>query len=204
MTWGHEVAGSWWAGRVSRRRLLQAGAALALPGLASGRQLVRARQRQPLKVGVVLPFSGVYTQLGEDILRGMRLYLERVGNQAGGRPVELIVEDETADPSTALQKVTKLIESDRVDLLTGLVSTAAAYAVRDTVHTARTILVVSNAGGNALTRERKSPFIFRTSFTSWQVHYPFGRWVAENISKKVAILSADYAFGRESTAAFKE
>lgn len=169
--------------------------------MAPGRFIARA---QPVKIGVVLPFSGVYAQLGEDILNGMRLYLDRVNHEAGGRPLQLIVEDETADPGTALQKITKLLESDRVDLLTGLVSTAAAYAVRDVVHNARKVLVVSNAGGNALTRARKSPYIFRTSFTSWQVHYPFGRWVAENISKRVAILSADYAFGRESSEAFKE
>lgn len=104
----------------------------------------------------------------------------------------------------ALRKITKLVEQDRVDLLTGLVSTASAYAVRDFVHNTRNVLLVSNAGGNALTRERKSPYIFRTSFTSWQVSFPLGRWVAERATKRVAVVAADYAFGRESVAAFKE
>ena len=175
-----------------------------MAGIASPGRWARAQRSAAVRIGVVLPFSGVYTQLGEDILNGMRLYLDRVGNQAGGRPIELLVEDETADPGTALQKMTKLIESDGAPILTGLVSTAAAYAGRDLVHNTRTLLVVSNAGGNALTRDRKSPYIFRTSFTSWQVHHPFGKWVAENVSRRVAILSADYAFGRESTEAFKE
>lgn len=183
-----------------RRRFLKEGLALGL-GLALGR--ARA-QREALRIGVVLPYSGVYAQLGEDITNGMLLYFEEVRNQAGGRPIQLVREDETADPTVALRKVTKLVEQDRVDLLTGLVSTASAYAVRDYVHSTRNILIVSNAGGNALTRERKSPYIFRTSFTSWQVSFPLGRWVAERLGRRVAIVAADYAFGRESAAAFKE
>jgi branched-chain amino acid transport system substrate-binding protein len=187
--------------RYTRRQLVQRGLALGM-GLALGNR-VRA-QREALRIGVVLPYSGVYAQLGEDITNGMLLYFEEVKNQAGGRPIQLIREDETADPAVALRKVTKLVEQDRVDLLTGLVSTASAYAVRDYVHNTRNVLVVSNAGGNALTRDRKSPYIFRTSFTSWQVSFPLGRWVAERVAKRVAIVAADYAFGRESAAAFKE
>ncbi|BCP67621.1 ABC transporter substrate-binding protein [Thermus thermophilus] len=185
--------------RYTRRRFLKQSLAVGV-GLAMG---VRA-QREALRIGVVLPYSGVYAQLGQDITDGMLLYLEEVKNQAGGRPVQLVREDETADPAVALRKVTKLVEQDRVDLLTGLVSTASAYAVRDYVHNTRNVLIVSNAGGNALTRDRKSPYIFRTSFTSWQVSFPMGRWVAERVTKRVAVVAADYAFGRESVAAFKE
>lgn len=185
--------------RYTRRRFLKQSLAVGV-GLAMG---VRG-QREALRIGVVLPYSGVYAQLGQDITDGMLLYFEEVKNQAGGRPIQLVREDETADPSVALRKVTKLVEQDRVDLLTGLVSTASAYAVRDYVHNSRNILIVSNAGGNALTRERKSPYIFRTSFTSWQISFPLGRWVAERVTKRVAVVAADYAFGRESVAAFKE
>ena len=183
----------------SRREILKRGLAIGVGMALTGRA-----QRDALRIGVVLPYSGVYAQLGEDITNGMLLYLEEVRGQVAGRPIQLIREDETADPGTALRKVTKLVEQDRVDILTGLVSTASAYAVRDYVHSAKSILIVSNAGGNALTRERKSPYIFRTSFTSWQISFPLGRWVGERVGKRAAILAADYAFGRESVAAFKE
>jgi branched-chain amino acid transport system substrate-binding protein len=88
--------------------------------------------------------------------------------------------------------------------MTGIVATHIAYAVRDIVDAAKTVLVVSNAGGNALTRDRKSPYIFRTSFTSWQISHPMGEWVAKNVSKRLFLAAADYAFGAESTAAFRE
>lgn len=190
-------------GSLTRRRLLQAGLAAAGAALVPGRLRALARDRDAVTIGVILPYSGVYARLGEDITNGMRLYLEQVGYRAGGRPVALIREDETADPEVAVRRVRKLVEGDRVHLVTGLVSTAAAYAMRDYVHETETILIVSNAGGDALTRSRKSPFIFRTSFTSWQCSFPFGRWVRENLADRVFIVSSDYAFGHESAGAFK-
>ncbi len=158
----------------------------------------------PIKLGVLLPFSQVYAQLGADILDAMNLYFGKVGNKAGGREIQVIKEDEGVDPAPALQKVRKLIEQDRIDLFSGIVSTPIAYGARDLLHENQIVSVISNAGGNDLTRGRKSPYIFRASFTAWQVAYPLGEWAAKNLTKKMVITAADYGFGRESAAAFKE
>jgi len=72
------------------------------------------------------------------------------------------------------------------------------------VHERQIPLVVANAQANGITRERRSPYIFRTSISAWQQHYPMGPWVAQNAGKRVFLLALDYAFGREATAAFKE
>jgi branched-chain amino acid transport system substrate-binding protein len=72
------------------------------------------------------------------------------------------------------------------------------------VHNSKTILVVSNAGGNLLTRARRSPYIFRVSFTSWQVSAPFGKWFYDNVARTAVLTAANYGFGTESLAAFKE
>jgi len=194
---------------VTRRQLLKTGLALAGATLAPKALFpkpfhVLAQSRAAVTLGVLLPYSGVYAQLGEDITNGMTLYFEQVGNQAGGRPIQMIREDETADPAVAVSRARKLVESDQVDMMTGLVSTAAAYAMRDYIHDSRTILLVSNAGGNALTRDRRSPYIFRTSFTSWQVGFPMGTWVKENLADRVFIIASDYAFGHETAEAFRE
>lgn len=159
--------------------------------------------KPPFKLGVLLPYSKVYAALGESITNGMSLYFEQAGGTAGGRKIEMIKEDEESDAQASLQKATKLIERDKVDMMTGLVSTAVAYALRDLVHNTKTVLLVSNAGGDKLTREMKSPYIFRTSFTSYQVSHPMGKWVADNIAKEVFITAADYSFGREVAADFK-
>ncbi|MFX9923516.1 ABC transporter substrate-binding protein, partial [Acinetobacter baumannii] len=90
-----------------------------------------------------------------------------------------------------------------VHLLSGIILSSSSYAIRDYVHERQIPLVVANAAANGITRERRSPYIFRTSISAWQQHYPMGPWVARNVGKKVFLLALDYAFGKEATAAFK-
>jgi branched-chain amino acid transport system substrate-binding protein len=191
-------------GRINRRQVVKAG--LGVIGLAASSKFsfAVAQREEPLRIGVVLSYSGPYARLGQEITRGMELYLERVNLQAGGRRIQLLKEDEEADPAVALRKVRKLVEQDRVDLLAGIILSSSAYAIRDYVHEKQIPLIIANAAANGITRERRSPYIFRTSISAWQQHYPMGAWVAKNIGKKVFLLALDYAFGKEATAAFKE
>ncbi|HEX7593348.1 MAG TPA: ABC transporter substrate-binding protein [Anaerolineae bacterium] len=163
-----------------------------------------ATSAPPVKIGVLLSYSKVYAALGNSITQGMQLYFDSVNNIAGGRPITLIKEDEENDPQVSLTKTRKLIEQDKVDIFTGVISTTVVYALRDLLDSSKMISLISNAGGNDLTRKRKSPYIFRTSFSSWQVAYPLGPWVAQNVSKKVMVVAADYGFGHESADAFKD
>ena len=66
-----------------------------------------------IKVGFIAPLSGPYAQDGRDILNGFLLYLEQVGYRAGGRSIELIVEDDEAIPAVGLTKARKLVERDK-------------------------------------------------------------------------------------------
>lgn len=195
-------------GRVTRRQLIRmaaaGGAAAASARLAGAFPVPAVLGAAPVKIGLLVSYSKVYGQLGEDITNGMTLYFDSVKWQAGGRRLTWIREDEEIDPQVGVRKARKLIEADRVDLLTGIVSTATAYAIRDMVHNSRTILIVSNAGGDQLTRARKSPFIFRVSFSSWQVSYPFGKWFYENVARAAVLTAANYAFGTESIGDFKQ
>ncbi|MBI1801749.1 MAG: ABC transporter substrate-binding protein [Chloroflexi bacterium] len=165
----------------------------------------------PFKIGSILPYTKVYAALGESITNAMTLYFESVNFTAGGRKIEWIKEDEENDAQISLRKLTKLIEQDKVDLFTGVVSTAVVYALRDPLHEAKMPTVISNAGGNLLTRKgekgaakgRFSPYIFRASFSSFQISSPLGEWVAKNVSKKVLVCASNYGFGTESSADFK-
>jgi branched-chain amino acid transport system substrate-binding protein len=165
---------------------------------------VLAASTRPVKLGVLLPYSKVYQQLGQDITSGMTLYFDSAGWTAGGRRITMIKEDEDIDPQVALRKARKLIEADNVDMLTGLVASPSAVAVRDIVHNSKTVLVISNAGANVVTRARRSPYIFRASFSNWQTCYPIGKWFYENVSASVVCAAADYAAGHEDITGFKE
>ncbi|ADW21772.1 MULTISPECIES: ABC transporter substrate-binding protein [Thermus] len=190
--------------KINRRQLVKAG--IGLVGLAASSRFsfAIAQREEPIRIGVVLSYSGPYARLGQEITKGMELYLEKVNYQAGGRRIQLLKEDEEADPAVAVRKVRKLVEQDRVHLLTGIILSSSAYAIRDYIHDRQIPLVVANAAANGITRERRSPYIFRTSISAWQQHYPMGPWVAKNVGKRVFLLALDYAFGKEATAAFKE
>ena len=114
-------------GSLTRRDLLAATLGVGAAALTRGRgrpsgfPAVLAASTGPVKLGVLLlPYSKVYQQLGEDITSGMILYFEGAGFKAGGRPITMIREDEEIDPQVALRKGRKLIESDNVDILAGL------------------------------------------------------------------------------------
>lgn len=158
----------------------------------------------PVKIGAVLPYSGVYASLGENLTKGMELYFDSVNWEVAGSPIQLIKEDTEADPQVALRKYRKLVDQDNIDILTGPVSTAVAYALRDEVDNEGLPFLVSHAGGNDLTRDRKSDFIWRSSFNSWQIGHSMGQWAYDNIGKRIYVTAADYAFGHEVASAFME
>jgi branched-chain amino acid transport system substrate-binding protein len=197
-------------GGLTRRDLLAAaigGGAAALTGHRGrpfGLPAVLAASTGPIKLGVLLPYSKVYQQLGEDITNGMTLYFESAGWKAGGRPITMLREDEEIDPQVALRKGRKLIESDNVEIIAGLVASPSAVALRDVVHNSKTLLVIANAGANVVTRARRSPYIFRASFSNWQTSYPIGKWFYDNVARSCLVGAADYAAGHEDIDAFKE
>ena len=161
-------------------------------------------QAGPLKIGLVLPYSGVYQVLGESITQGMELVFAREGNKVAGRDVVMIKEDDEMQPPVGIRKTEKLIESDKVDILTGPVHSGILMGMRDKVHNSKTILIVSNAGADAISRERCSKWIFRTSFSNWQPCQPMGGWVAKNASKEVFLTAPNYQAGKDMMNAFKE
>lgn len=157
-----------------------------------------------IKIGVLLPDSGVYASLGKHLHKGMELYFDSIDWKIGSKKIEIIKEDSEADPQVALRKARKLIDQDKVDILTGTVSTAVAYAIRDEVDKKKIPFLVSHAGGNDLTRSKRSDYIWRSSFSSWQIGNSLGEWAFHNVGKTMYIAAADYAFGREVSEAFKE
>src|SRR6266511_1893865 len=187
------------------RRTFLGGAAATAVGVAAGPWVLRAHaQSGPLKVGLVLPYTGAYAVLGESITQGMELVFARENWVVAGRKVEMIKEDDEMKPPVGIRKTEKLIDSDKVDILTGPVHSGILLGMRDKVHNSKTILIVSNAGADAISRERCSRWIFRTSFSNWQPCQPMGGWVAKNVSKEVVQVAPNYQAGKDMMNAFRE
>ena len=190
--------------QVTRRRFLGA-ATMTAASAAVGPWVARAgAQGAPLKIGLVLPYTGVYAVLGESITQGMELVFAREGGSVAGRKIEMIKEDDEMKPPVGVRKTEKLIDSDKVDILTGPVHSGILMGMRDKVHNSKTVLIVSNAGADAISRDRCSRWIFRTSFSNWQPCQPMGGWVAKNVSKEVFQIAPNYQAGKDMMAAFRE
>jgi branched-chain amino acid transport system substrate-binding protein len=137
--------------QLTRRKFLGGASAIAA-GAAAGPWVLRAHaQGAPIKIGLVLPYSGVYAVLGESITQAMELVFARENWTVAGRKIEMIKEDDEMQPPVGIRKTEKLIESDKVDILTGPVHSGILMGMRDKVHNSKTILIVSNA---ARTRSR--------------------------------------------------
>jgi branched-chain amino acid transport system substrate-binding protein len=185
-------------GHVSRRAIL-AGAAFT-----AGLGRVAIAQGAPLKVGMMLPFSGTYAALGENIYAGFELLIAENGGNLGGRPVSLIRLDDESDPAKAPANVNRLVERDNVDVLVGTVHSGVVMALVQAAREHEIPLFIPNAGNVAATRELCSPSVFRSSFSNWQPAYGMGRSLAARGVKKAAWVTWDYAAGKESGEGFRD
>lgn len=158
---------------------------------------------EPLRVGLLLPFSGPLAALGESVRNGFQLYVDENGGRLGGREVTYSEEDTEFDPNVGLQKAQRLVEESQVDVIVGPVSSAVALAIRDYVVDNEVITVVPVGSADAITGERRSDFMFRTSITSSQDGSAGAHWVHENVAQDgVVVTAADYAAGQEISGAF--
>ena len=195
---------------LARRLLPVAAAGLAVALVAGCGSSLREDQQGtgdgPVKVGLLVPKSGVYAPLGRDMENGFRMYLDAKGGKLGGGPVELVVADEGGGPDTGVPAAQKLLQQDKVTTLVGIVNSAVALGVRDLVTDGKVPLIIANAGANAITGELRSDYVWRTSFTNGEVAGALGGYVArgELGDGKAFLIAPDYAAGKEATAGFRE
>ncbi len=173
--------------------------ALALAG-ASALSLSPAAAKTT-KVGLLLPYAGVYAALGTEIDKGFMLALEQSG-MAGD--FKIVREDTEVKPPVGLAKARKLALQDQVDVIVGIVSSGVLGAMRDFIDGAKVPLIVANAGNNDATGKRCSKYITRVSFSNGQITRPMGKWMYDKGIRKVYTLGPDYAAGRQMIEAFSK
>jgi branched-chain amino acid transport system substrate-binding protein len=157
--------------------------------------LSQAAGEEPIRIGVISSLSGPFAQLGEDGVDGIKIALEEVGNKIGGREIQLFVEDDGADPSTAIEKVRALVNRDKVQLILGPLSGSAGQAVKDAADEwPNATIVVAGAAAEDITMRGIKPNVFRTSYTGAQPTFPLGDYAYKQGYRNVAIVAEDYAF----------
>jgi branched-chain amino acid transport system substrate-binding protein len=157
-----------------------------------------------LKVGIMLPSTGTFAALGTAIDNGFKLYVNEQGGKLGGREIEYFVVDDESDPAKATDNINKLINRDRVDVVVGTVHSGVAMAMAKAARDSKTLLMIPNAGADAITGPFCAPNVFRSSFSNWQSSYAMGLVMAKRGHKRAASITWKYAAGDEMAAAFKE
>ena len=182
--------------------ILGAGAASAAAALLPRRTFAASKAK--LRIGLLLPYSGTYAALGNNITDAMKVAAQEHGGKLGGREVEWVAVDDESDPAKAPANVNKLIAGEKVDILTGPVHSGVAMAMMQIVRQEKTLTIVTNAGAQAVTGTLCAPHVFRASFSNWQTSYPCADVMLKAGHKKAVLMFWNYSFGQESMAAFKE
>ncbi len=186
----------------NRRRLITGAAALGASALLARSPAILAQTKAPLKIGVLNSFSKVFAALGNANMNGMTLYFEQIGGTIAGRKIEIIREDDEANPQVGLQKLKKLVESDKCDVITGIQLSNVALAAVEYLKQTGTLFLCSGAGFTGL-GYTNVPNIFRCSVSSQQVNSALGDWWYDNGTKEVVATASDFAGGRDTVAEFR-
>jgi len=172
------------------------------PLLLAGALCIPALAQEPVKIGVVAPFSGVAADYGRQMEAGIKAWMRLNGDTIAGRKVQLLVRDTGGpNPEVAKRLAQELVTRDKVDFLAGFGFTPEALAAAPVATEAKVPMIVMNAASSVVTT--RSPYIARLSMTLPQVSAPMATWAAKNGIRKVYTLVADYAPGIDSENAFK-
>lgn len=160
----------------------------------------------PIKIGVVTPLSGTYAGIGQQVKWGLELGAKEI-NAAGGimeRKIELIYEDEEANPTVATQKAEKLFQVSKVDFLTGTVNSGSTLAVGQVAERNNRLTTTTVSFSDAITGEKCSPNLFRVNAKAGMQSAALAEWLAkEKPNAAVFYLGPDYDMGRSTVAAFR-
>src|SRR6266849_5001401 len=178
------------------------GACLLLLGSWPG----AAQSPAPMKIGMLVPLTGVFTRNGREAVDGTRLYFDEIGWKVNGRPIELLVEDYEGKPDVGLTKARKLVERDGVHMLKGIVSSAVGLAVAAYAKDRKIPVIVSaDFGASALTVPGPllNPYIFRWSQSGTGPGQAGADWAYKVAGwRKVVSIASDYVGGLEVSGSF--
>ena len=182
-----------------RATLLHAAAAASLVcGLFSP-----AFAQSPLKIGFIGTLSGPGGALGQDQYDAFMLAIEQRGGKLGDVPVTVIREDDQLKPDVGVQAATKLLQSDKVDIITGVTFSNVMMAIHKPITDAEVFFIGSNAGPAPIAGKECSPFYFSTSWDNDMLHEAGGQLTSDLGHKNVYVMAANYQAGRDAVSGFK-
>jgi branched-chain amino acid transport system substrate-binding protein len=182
-------------------------AGVAAPALAAcgGSSLggeSESKTKGTVKLGLLLPQTGVYKTLGDDMTNGFQLYAKLNNNKLGGYEAQVVIADEGETGDSGKAAFDKLLKQEKVLAMSGVVSSAVIGAIKDSVESAQIPLVGSNASPTNLQGVK---YIWRTSYVNDEPGIALGKYVADKLAPQsgtVYLIAADYQAGKDEISGF--
>jgi branched-chain amino acid transport system substrate-binding protein len=169
--------------------------AAALLALGAGTQPTAAADT--FRLGFLSTLSGPLASLGPEQRRGLDLALEDLGGKIGGMPVEVITGDDQADAQAAVDAASKLIDKDKVDLITGIIASPVLVGAAKTLEDSGLIVVSANAGPSLFAGKDCQKNFFFTGFQNDQGDEAIGLYLNEHQFKNVYFIGFDNQAGHD-------
>jgi branched-chain amino acid transport system substrate-binding protein len=176
-------------------RKLIAASAIALATGLSGPAFA-----EPVKVGLITTLSGGGAGLGVDARDGFLLALKNAGDAAS--EIEVVTEDDGQKPELAVQIADKMIKSDQVDILTGIIWSNLAMAVVPGAVAQGKFYLSVNAGPSALAGSQCNENYFNVAYQNDNFHEAMGQYANETY-KNTFIMAPNYPAGTDALTGFK-
>jgi branched-chain amino acid transport system substrate-binding protein len=162
-----------------------------------------AGAQAPLKIGFIAELSGPQAPLGQDQYDAFMMVVEQNGGKLGGVPVQVIKEDSQLKPEVATQIVDKLIEKDKVPIITGITFSNVMMAVHKKITDQEVFLIGSNAGPAPIAGAACSPYAFIVSWQNDNQAEVVGKYATDKGYKRVIGMAPNYQAGKDFIAGFK-
>jgi branched-chain amino acid transport system substrate-binding protein len=162
-----------------------------------------AGAQAPIKIGFMAELSGPQAPLGQDQYDAFMMVVEQNGGKLGGVPVQVIKEDSQLKPEVATQLVDKLIEKDKVPIITGITFSNVMMAVHKKITDQEVFLIGSNAGPAPIAGAQCSPFSYIVSWQNDNQAEVVGKYATDKGYKRVIGMAPNYQAGKDFIAGFK-
>ena len=188
------------------RRLVLTRSAAVIGAASTGLLLPELAKAQSgkLRVGLMLPYTGTFAQLGVAIENGVRLAINEQGGKLGGREIEYFKVDDESEPAKGIENANKLVQRDKVDVLIGTVHSGVQMGIHKVARDSGVLSLIPNAGVHMATRAQCAPNVFRTSFSNSQPTRALGAAMVAKGHKRAVWITWKYAAGDEAFEGFKE
>ncbi|WP_096700663.1 ABC transporter substrate-binding protein [Magnetospirillum sp. 15-1] len=158
---------------------------------------------EKVKIGFISTFSGPQGVLGRELMDGFSLALKNLGGKLGGAEVVVIQGDDQGKPDIGVQLAEKMVERDKVDVVTGINFSNVLLAVAKPVLESKTFLLSINAGPSQLAGKDCNPYYFNVAHQNDNVPEAMGQFLTAKGVKTVYLLAPNYPAGKDMLGGFK-